>query len=34
MNFIQRLCEFYYGSWSFFCKCSDGADPGMGAGTL
>ena len=33
-NFIQFLCEFYYGSWSFFCKCSDGADPGMGAGTL
>ena len=33
-NFIQLLCEFYYGSWSFFCKCSDGADPGMGAGTL
>ena len=26
--------SFYYGSWSFFCKCSDGADPGMGAGTL
>ena len=33
-EFIQLLCEFYYGSWSFFCKCSDGADPGMGAGTL
>ena len=28
------LSRFYYGSWSFFCKCSDGADPGMGAGTL
>ena len=36
VSFITALGGFflYLGDGGFFCKCSDGADPGMGVGTL